>query len=194
MAGFQTRTVAITPRDEYRYGYRIWIDQDSKLLLKSDLTAADGAAIEQVMFTRLDIGSTIADAALQPSLSGKGYAWYHQSDEETAALPETGETRWSVGRLPDGFSMTHYQRKRMQPEGQDTEHMVFSDGLATVSVYVESLSSDNAGFTGLSGMGAMNAFGIIVDGHQITVVGEVPAVTVEMMARSVAFGEVSAHD
>lgn len=194
MAGFQTRTVAITPRDEYRYGYRIWIDQDSKLLLKSDLTAADGTPIEQVMFTRLDIGSTITDAALQPSLSGKGYTWYHQSDEETAALPESGETRWSVGRLPDGFSMTHYQRKRMQPDGQDTEHMVFSDGLATVSVYVESLASDNAGFTGLSGMGAMNAFGIIIDGHQITVVGEVPAVTVEMMARSVASGELPAHD
>ncbi len=194
MAGFKAHTVAITPRDEYRYGYRFWIDQDSKLLLKSDLTAADGTPIEQVMFTRLDIGKTISDAALEPSLTGKGYAWYHQSGEEAAALPETGEARWSVGRLPDGFSMTHYQRKRMQPEGQDTEHMVFSDGLATVSVYVESLASENARFTGLSGMGAMNAFGAVVDDHQITVVGEVPALTVEMMARSVASGEVPAHD
>ncbi|MDH3526580.1 MAG: MucB/RseB C-terminal domain-containing protein [Gammaproteobacteria bacterium] len=194
ISGFQARTVAITPRDEYRYGYRFWIDTDSKLLLKSDLTAVDGTAIEQVMFTRLDIGSTISDAALQPSLTGKGYVWYHQSAEEATAPPQIGETRWSVGRLPDGFSMTHYQRKRLQPEGQDTEHMVFSDGLATVSVYVESLSSDNAEFIGLSGMGAMNAFGAMVDGHQVTVVGEVPALTVEMMARSVASRQVSAHD
>lgn len=194
MAGFQARTVAITPRDKYRYGYRFWIDQDSKLLLKSDLTAADGTPIEQVMFTRLDIGSTISDAALQPSLTGKGYTWYHQPVEEAAALPETRDMHWSVGRLPAGFSMTHYQRKPMRPEGQDAEHMVFSDGLATVSVYVESLSSDSEKFTGLSGMGAMNAFGTIIDGHQITVVGEVPALTVEMMARSVASGQVSAHD
>ncbi len=193
MAGFQAHIVAITPRDEYRYGYRFWIDQNSKLLLKSDLTAADGAPIEQVMFTRLDIGSSVSDAALQPSLTGKGYAWHHQSGSE-AATPQTGESRWFVGRVPNGFSMTHYQRKRMRPDGQATEHMVFSDGLATVSVYVESLSADNDAFSGLSGMGAMNAFGAIVDGHQITVVGEVPALTVEMMARSVATRQVPAHD
>ncbi|NNG11861.1 MAG: hypothetical protein HKM88_01280, partial [Halobacteria archaeon] len=59
---------------------------------------------------------------------------------------------------------------------------------------VESLSSDGAAFTGLSGMGAMNAFGAIVDGHQVTVVGEVPALTVEMMARSVAAREVPVND
>ncbi len=193
MVGLQARTVAITPRDEYRYGYHFWIDKSSKLPLKSDLTGADGAPIEQIMFTRLDIGSSISDDALQPSLTGKDYAWYHQSSPE-APPPQTGESRWFVGRVPDGFSMTHYQRKRMQPEGQDTEHMVFSDGLATVSVYVESLSSDGDAFTGLSGMGAMNAFGAIVDGHQVTVVGEVPALTVEMMARSVASRKVPVDD
>ena len=193
MVGFQARIVAIVPWDDYRYGYRFWIDKNSKLLLKSDMTGADGAPIEQIMFTRLDIGSRISADALQPSLTGKGYAWYHEAGAE-AATPLTGESHWFVGRVPEGFSMTHYQRKRMLPEGKNTEHMVFSDGLATVSVYVESLSSDGAAFTGLSGMGAMNAYGAIVDGHQVTVVGEVPALTVEMMARSVASRKVPVDD
>jgi sigma-E factor negative regulatory protein RseB len=63
--------------------------------------------------------------------------------------------------------------------------MVFSDGMATVSVYVEKLPPDSNAFTGLSNMGAMNAYGTVIDGHQITVVGEVPAATVQYMARLV---------
>jgi sigma-E factor negative regulatory protein RseB len=90
-----------------------------------------------------------------------------------------------VHRLPEGFSLTNYQRKRMRPGDEGTEHLVYSDGLATVSVYVEMASADDNSLTGLSSMGAMNAYGAIVEGHQVVVVGEVPAVTVEMMAQSI---------
>jgi sigma-E factor negative regulatory protein RseB len=137
------------------------------------------------MFTRLGIGGPIADSELQPSLTGDGYAWYHQDDSK-AAPENTGERpRWIVRRLPAGFDMTNYQLKRMHADGDATEHMVYSDGLATVSVYVETGAAGEDAFTGSSSMGAMNAFGVVVDGYQVTVVGEVPAVTVEMMAASV---------
>jgi sigma-E factor negative regulatory protein RseB len=63
--------------------------------------------------------------------------------------------------------------------------MVYSDGLATVSVYVEQLPAPEDAFNGLSTMGAVNAYGRLLEGHQITVVGEVPPVTVELIARSV---------
>ena len=72
----------------------------------------------------------------------------------------------------------------MRPDSTGTEHLVFSDGLATVSVYVETVTGDSEPLGGLSSMGAVNAYGAVADGHQITVVGEVPAATVEMMARS----------
>jgi sigma-E factor negative regulatory protein RseB len=185
IAGYLTRVIAITPKDTYRYGYRFWIDKDSKMFLRSDLTGIDNRPIEQVMFTRLGIGGPIADSELQPSLTGDGYAWYHQDDSK-AAPENTGERpRWIVRRLPAGFDMTNYQLKRMHADGDATEHMVYSDGLATVSVYVETGAAGEDAFTGSSSMGAMNAFGVVVDGYQVTVVGEVPAVTVEMMAASV---------
>ena len=185
MAGYMTHVVAITPRDAYRYGYRFWIDKDSKMLLKSDLTGADNKPIEQVMFTWLGIGSKIPDAALEPSLTGDGYAWYRQGNGDTAVATASGSPRWEVHWLPAGFRLMNYQRMHLQPDSEGTEHMVYSDGLATVSVYAEMTSADANAFTGLSSRGAMNAFGAVVEGHQITVVGEVPPVTVERMARSV---------
>ena len=184
IAGHMARIVAIMPRDAYRYGYRFWIDKDSKMLLKSALTDVNGEAIEQVMFTRLELGQGIAGADLEPSLSGKEFNWYRQSGSRPQAAAGGGMPDWEVRQRPGGFQMTDYQQRRMRPDSAGTEHLVFSDGLATVSVYVERVAADSEPFGGLSSMGAVHAFGAVADGHQITVVGEVPAVTVEMMARS----------
>jgi sigma-E factor negative regulatory protein RseB len=186
MAGYQARVIAITPRDAYRYGYRFWIDKNTRMLLKSDLTGVDGTPIEQVMFTRLVIGTDIPVDDLQPSLTGDGYAWHRQEDiRRTAGDSAAGEPGWTVGRLPGGFRLTHFQHKRMREGRGDTEHMVFTDGLATVSVYVEEKPGGQPGFTGLSTMGAMNAYRLMQDDVQVTVIGEVPAATVEMIATSV---------
>jgi sigma-E factor negative regulatory protein RseB len=193
MAGVMAQVVTITPRDDYRYGYRFWIAKDSKMLLKSDLNGAHGAPIEQVMFTHLGVGKKISEAGMPATPGEDAPAWHHQ-DIGGAVTAEQGEPRWEVRRLPDGFSLTNYQRKRMRPDGKGTEHLVYSDGLATVSVYVEMASADDNPLKGLSRMGAMNAYGTIVDGHQVVVVGEVPAVTVEMMARSIASRRDDPHD
>jgi sigma-E factor negative regulatory protein RseB len=193
MAGVMAQVVTITPRDDYRYGYRFWIAKDSKMLLKSDLNGAHGAPIEQVMFTQLGVGKKISEEGMPATPGEDAPAWHHQ-DIGGAVTAEPGEPRWEVRRLPEGFSLTNYQRKRMRPDGKGTEHLVYSDGLATVSVYVETASADDNPLTGLSRMGAMNAYGAIVDGHQVVVVGEVPEVTVEMMAHSIASRRDDAHD
>jgi sigma-E factor negative regulatory protein RseB len=193
MAGIMSRVVTITPRDAYRYGYRLWIAKDSKMLLKSDLTGAQGNPIEQLMFTQMNVGSGVAGADQPVPLGADTPAWHHQDIRGTAA-EEPGARRWVVRRLPDGFRLTDHQRKRMGPGDASTEHLVYSDGLATVSVYVETASADDNSLRGLSSMGAMNAYGAVVNGHQVVAVGEVPAVTVEMMARSVEARRADAHD
>lgn len=185
MAGYLSRVISITPKDRFRYGYRFWIDASNYMLLKSDLTDVDGEAIEQVMFTRLNVGGSIPVAALQPSLTGDGYSWTRQGTDSHSPAARPGKPGWAVKRLPVGFELTDFQHKRMRKEGASVEHMVFSDGLATMSVYVEKLKSDADAFQGLSSMGAMHAFGAVVDGYQVTVVGEVPPATVQMVANSV---------
>ena len=185
IAGHMTRIVTITPRDHFRYGYRFWIDSSNYMLLKSDLTGVDGEAIEQVMFTHLNVSERLSALALQPTLTGEGYNWTRQGADgrDSAVVPGTPD--WVVKHLPAGFELTDFQRKRMRKGGASVEHLVFSDGLATMSVYVEKLISDDKAFLGLSSMGALNAFGAVVDGYQVTVVGEVPPATVQMVARSV---------
>ena len=156
------------------------------MLLKFDLTGVDGEAIEQVMFTSLGIGDRISAAALKPSLTGDGYAWYRQESSDRKPVKNTDAPGWTVERLPAGFRMVNFQHKRMRQDSISAEHMVFSDGLATVSVYVEKLAEDKTPVTGPSSMGAMNAYRAEVDGYQVTVIGEVPSATVQMIARSVS--------
>lgn len=185
IAGHMTRVVTINPKDHFRYGYRFWIDAVNYMLLKSDLTGVDGEAIEQVMFTDLNVSERLSTLALQPTLTGEGYSWTRQGADGRDSVASPGTPGWIVASLPAGFELTDFQRKRMRKGGASVEHLVFSDGLATLSVYVEKLMSDDKSFLGLSTMGALNAFGAVVDGHQVTVVGEVPSATVQMVARSV---------
>ena len=186
MTGYVTRVIKVKPKDALRYGYRFWIDTDTRMLIKFDLTGVKGRAIEQVMFTSLSIGDSIPATALKPSLTGDGYTWYRQENPGRKPQKHTGDPGWTVDDLPVGFRMTNFQYKRMRQDGESAEHMVFSDGLATVSVYVEKLPEGKTPVTGLSSMGAMNAYRAQVDGYQVTVVGEVPRATVQMIARSVS--------
>ena len=174
MTGYVTRVIKIKPKDGLRYGYRFWIDTNTRMLIKFDLTGPKGRAIEQVMFTSLDIGKGIPAEALKPSLSGDGYTWHRQENARRKPQQNTDAPGWKVDSLPAGFTMVNFQNRRIRKDGASAEHMVFSDGLATVSVYVEKLAEGKTPVTGLSSMGAMNAYRAEVDGYQVTVIGEVP--------------------
>jgi sigma-E factor negative regulatory protein RseB len=186
MAGYTARVITITPKDEFRYGYRFWIEENTRMLLKYDLRDPDGVPIEQVMFTRVVIGADIPQSELQPALNGDGYTWHRQEDVRGAPVPAADKPGWQVKQLPAGFMLTNFQKKRMREDAEAAEHMVYSDGLATVSVYVEKRDDQDESLNGLSTMGAMNAFGLMVDGYHVMVVGEVPPATVRMIAHSLS--------
>lgn len=186
VSGRRSRIVVIQPRDAFRYGYRLWLDHDSSLLLKSDLIDAAGQAIEQMMFTDVQILDEVPAEELQPMLRDDDFTWSGpaQSEDPTPDVA-AGENAWSVADLPAGFMLTHHNRVRMPSAGAPVEHMVFSDGLATVSVYIEPRQAGTHGLSGHSSMGAVNALGLQRDAVQITVVGEVPRITVEHIAQAV---------
>ena len=81
--------------------------------------------------------------------------------------------------------MSDYEIQPMAISRKPVDHMVFSDGLAMISVFIEEQEQVRDTLEGLSQMGAVNAFGTLVGGHQVTAVGEVPRVTVEKIATSV---------
>ncbi|MDH3713658.1 MAG: MucB/RseB C-terminal domain-containing protein [Gammaproteobacteria bacterium] len=183
IAGMLARVIAIQPRDEFRYGYRIWLDRETDLLLRSDLLDDAGLPVEQVMFTELQVLDHIPAERFEPILTGTGYTWTTE-DENSAMIPDP---MWKVQSLPPGYSMTKRDKKPMMPDDNGVEHMVYTDGLATVSVFIEPLGDGQERLEGASRMGAVNVFGAVDRDYQITVVGEVPAATVQYIAQAVVY-------
>ena len=184
VAGRKTAFIKVTPKDEYRYGYRLWLDRVTGLLLKSELVDDSGRALEQIVYTDIKIPATISAELLEPATSGEGYTWYTDNGSTTSATRDASSA-WSVGWLPDGFEMNERVLGPTSLFRMPIEHLVYTDGLASVSVFIERLSSATEPIEGHSNMGAMNAYGRVHDDYQITVVGEVPNITVQRVADSV---------
>ncbi len=183
IAGRQTRVVAIEPKGQFRYGYRLWIDDASGLLLKSNIVDSAGTALEQIQFTHIETPQSIADELLEPDISGRGYSWvtYEETDVQNAKQSD----RWTVEWLPAGFRMSEQQMQAMSASHSPVNHMVYTDGLAMVSIFVDKLEQQDERLRGFSSMGAVNAYSTMFQEYQITVVGEVPSATVSKIAASV---------
>jgi sigma-E factor negative regulatory protein RseB len=197
--GRPARVIAVNPKDQYRFGYRLWLDQKTAMPLKTQLCDARGQVIEQILFARLDMPETISDADLTPAVRTEGMRWVRQGASEDSAAPALSAYRAS--ELPPGFRLTVSGTQTLGGATVPAAHLVYSDGLATVSVFVEAAPTLNSGandsnsappeppMQGLARVGSGFAFSTVVQGHQVTAVGEVPAQTVESIAHSVkSFG------
>lgn len=185
VAGRSAIIVAVTPKDAYRYGYRFWLDAEHALMLKSQMLGMDGNPVEQLMFTALNVVSDIPLASLKPAFKGEQMVLSNGQNE--IPLNTAVELNWLIVKMPDGFKTTGYSQQHLESGGVPVQHIVVSDGLASVSVYIEKLDVAKKQFIGASYVGAVSVHGAIVDEHQVTVVGEVPAATVKMVAESIQF-------
>jgi sigma-E factor negative regulatory protein RseB len=184
IAGLDAWIVNIRPIDKFRYGYQIWIDKESRLLLKSDLKNQLGVTLEQIMFAQLNILEDIDDALLQPTVSGKDYTWYNNVKNVNLEV-KNSDIQWKVTWMPAGFNMSEHEKELMMTSQMPVEHLVYTDGLAMVSIFVEKLNQQPSANTGPSNFGGVNTYATHADGYQITAVGEVPKNTVRLMADSV---------
>lgn len=186
IAGREAQRILIKPKDTLRYGYRLWVDTENAILLKSDLLNEKDESLEQAMFATISVVDRIPKDLLTPTSTGDGYTWYERESEKGAA--ETIQSDWTISSLPKGFSVSSRMRHQLPGASVPSEHWVLSDGLASISVYFEKLTEGQDAFEGNSPMGAVNAFGAKNAEHQITVIGEVPADTVKQLAQSVVYG------
>lgn len=184
VAGRSARIIEIKPRDEYRYGYRLWLDERTKLRLKSELIDEGGKVLEQILFTTMNLPEAIPDEMLEPAVSGEGFSWF--TSDGSRSPVETVGVDWDVAWLPEGFTLTSQEADPLPKGHAPVQHLLFTDGLASVSLYIEGLAADKERFEGFSQMGAMNAYGVVVDDYQVTVVGEVPKVTVDRVGAAIS--------
>jgi sigma-E factor negative regulatory protein RseB len=187
IADKNAKVILVIPKDENRYGHRVSLDMETALPLRTDLLDNSGKPVSQIMFTSMKVGPMVQDNTLELVTQEelKNYEWNYQKPmQKHQAGNKSGHSRWVFQSLPDGFRMSLHETRDTGTGGSGVEHFVFTDGLATMSVYIEKAMSKKL-FEGGSQMGAIHAFGTNVDGFQITAVGEVPAQTVKRFAQSV---------
>lgn len=191
VAGRRVKIIDITPLDEFRYGYRLWVDASTYLLLRSAMSDARGNVVEQVMFTNVRFPEKIPLEMFNASISGKQHKWL--TDHSLVLPADPVQTVDIPGidtmALPGGFELVSDKVTPVAGTEFTVRRLMYSDGLASLSVFVADAQDQSSGgiLHGASSMGAVHAYGVQHDQWHATVVGEVPHVTVKMLADSVLF-------
>lgn len=184
VAGIEAYVVEINPKDHFRYGYRFWIDKDTKMLLRSMLVDSDDNTVEQVMFTNITYPESISPERFETP--GEAVETLKTQDSASTLIMD-GQNRVNFEALPAGYTEITETYQPMPLNDRPMSHVMLSDGMASVSVYVEYIdkTTQTGVALGVSSMGAMNAFTRSLDAALITVVGEVPPATVKSIASAV---------
>lgn len=177
--------VSILPKDNLRYGMKVWINKENGLMLQSLVVDGDHQTLEQVMFTQLqqiDDEMNISFSIVPKINEGYALIRSHNGADDSR---EAADTRWQLQKLPNGFHVESSFRKKMPDSGHKIQQMVLSDGMASVSIFIEPTSDES--LAGETSMGAINAFGVRLNEYAVTAIGEVPAITVRQLAEAVTY-------
>lgn len=183
IAGIEVQAYVFEPRDGLRYAHKFWADPNTGLLLKARMLNELADVVEQFAFTDIAIGGRIDRTLVRPSWSTVPSDW--QVRQEGPGDLETKETGWTVSKLPPGFTKIVEGFRTLRGKRFPVAHLVYSDGLVAVSVFVEPMASAPHP-TGAVQQGGTNIYMRQLDDHLVTVLGEVPQVTVRQIANAVA--------
>jgi len=182
-------TIGIKPKDQYRYGYRLWLDKETAMPLKSQLVVAESdVPIEEIRFVAISLPEEISAAAVEPGIDTSDFEVTRHKKSATGRDITGAAITWRADDLPPGFMLTVSRFEFMDGSDEPRMHLVYTDGLASVSVFLdrvgEHAQKQAQKEEGASMMGAANAYTLMKEGLLVTAMGEVPARTVERIAVS----------
>lgn len=182
IAGLECQWVILEPKDAMRYMHKLCSELGTGLLLRAQMFNDRNQLIEQFMFTQVDVSGNIARQPIKSryeQLNG----WVR---EQTARAAQTAETLLQFGNIPAGFRKVMEMSRNLVGRPQPVSHLVFSDGVLNVSVFVESSTGQPVqGLTVVSEDGPTAFTTRAVADSQVTVMGEVPAAAVQAFAEGI---------
>jgi len=182
VAGRLAQVLDMIPNDNLRYQYRIWSDTEYGLLLKMSMMDMQGHTLEQIGFNQVAMLHTKDLDWFQPKIDAtKPYVM-----DDTTDLTHT-EDNLVVPNLPAGYKKVDQIQLKVPGRTTPVRQLIFSDGLASVSLFVEPMIKGMQPRVGKKSMGSTNVYAHVLNGYQLVVVGEVPAQTVEQIAQQVTF-------
>lgn len=185
VADLKCRDLVLAPIDNYRYGHRYCIEDRTALPLRAEMyDPTDGRVIERFMFTSIRFPDGIPPARFEPVTGGEGFRVLRI---ETERLRDEGnpDPAWRI-QAPPGFVLTRNANRRMLKGRAPVQHMVVSDGLASVSVFIAEAGARKPR-PPRSDLGPIHAVNVTQGRYDITVVGEVPEATVRLIADSITY-------
>lgn len=183
VAGFDCQVIVLEPKDKLRYGHKLCAETATGMLLKAKTYNDRNEMLETFAFTQLRIGGQIDRGRVKARFAVQARDW--RVEDSGATVADLAQAGWTVPlQLPGFRKVTEMTRTLNGAPG--VGHIVFSDGLAAVSVFIEPESARNASRRpGLSRQGAINIFARQLDNHWVTVVGEAPPESVKQFANAV---------
>jgi len=184
VAGLEAQLIVLEPKDDLRYGHLLWAELQSGLLLKARMVDERGDIIEQFTFSDVKIGGPIDADALKPRFAKDG-KWRVINAHGIAVEHE--DSGWVMNAPLPGFSLNSIVRRPLGRDRGEALHLVYSDGMAAISVFIEPMGAESAS-AGLGPLatGAINIYKRRVDGHLVTALGEVPLRAVQRLGDGVA--------
>jgi sigma-E factor negative regulatory protein RseB len=185
VAGHDCQVLILEPRDKMRYGQQLWADVATGMLLKAKTFNERNEVMEQFTFTQIQIGGHIDRERVKPSFTKLGPEW--RIENAGASEANLAQSGWTLRSRPPGFrKITEMTRTLGGTSG--VGHIVLSDGLAAVSIFIEpSVARLPQSRPELSRQGAINVYVRQLGDHRITVVGEAPAESVRHIAHAVEY-------
>jgi sigma-E factor negative regulatory protein RseB len=183
VAGHWTQVMTFEPKDGMRYGHKVWVDALTGLPLKARLVDERGELVEQFAFTDVSINDKIDRDMVKPSWATTPADWQVKQGSFGEMTPR--ETGWSAGKLPGGFRKIMEGYRTWRGKRDPVAQLVYSDGLVSVSVFVEPLAPEPIKL-GDSQQKGFNVYVTRADDSIVTVLGDVPPATVRQIAQSVA--------
>ncbi len=182
VAGRQAQIIELIPKDAYRYSYKIWTDTEYGLLVKMTLLNDKTETLEQIAFQELSMLNSHDLNWFQPKIdASKNYVM------EDATSPNRVHTNWIVAELPPGYIKVDHIELMVNGKNSPINQMIFSDGIASVSLFIEPIIKGMRTKTGHKLVGSTNICANVINGYQVVVVGEVPLATVQMISKAVSF-------
>lgn len=182
IAGYDCESVVLTPRDDLRYGYQLWADTATGMLLRARTFNAKGETVEQFTFTQLAIGP-VPRERLKPRYATRDW----RIEYATVAPTKLEEQGWRLAEELPGFRKIAEVTRRIG-EADAVNQVVYSDGMAALSVFIEPASRRAERIQpGLATLGAVNIYTRHLADHVVTVVGEVPAASVRRLGNTVEY-------
>ncbi|MGZ8136800.1 MAG: MucB/RseB C-terminal domain-containing protein [Methylococcaceae bacterium] len=174
--------INIQPKDNLRYARKVWVEKQHFLPLKVIVYDLSGQILEQFVFTELEVKELLPFVDSKPSELSNPQPIFNQQ------APSSDQATFTVFNGPRGFREIFFTRRTMHNSEQPVDHLLLGDGLASVSVYLEhstTPASTRESSDTVQSIGTVNFFSQILQEFELTVMGEVPAETIKLIAKGI---------